>query len=146
METMVTLLVLSVITTAFLAVFGRALKDTGTVQGRRDYLSDMRVAMERMTKQIRQATEVDTALADYIGMDTPINGQTHHVHYRVVGTTLYREMDGGASVPVLENLTTPSVFTYTTVDGTIQQVAVRLVIDTGTRTLDLESEVEMRNL
>ncbi|MBI4259530.1 MAG: hypothetical protein HY658_03090 [Actinobacteria bacterium] len=142
----VTLLVMSIITAAFLSVFARTLRDSETVQGRRDYLNDMRIAMEQMTKHIRQATNVDTMQADYLGMDTLVNGVAKHIHYQVVDSTLYRQVDGGTQVPVLGDLATSSVFTYTTVDGTLQEVDILFTVDIGTRTLNLGSQVEMRNL
>lgn len=145
-EVGVTLLMMAVITAAFLTVFARVLTDTETVQARRDYLNDMRLAMEQMTKHIRQATAVDTMQVDYIGMDTLIDGTPTQVNYRVVGTDLVKEVDGGASVPILSNLATSSIFTYTTVDGTLQEVDILFTVDTGRSTLDLRSEVEMRNL
>jgi prepilin-type N-terminal cleavage/methylation domain-containing protein len=145
-EMLVTLMVMSIIAAAFLTVFSRVLTDSETVQARRDYLNEMRFAMETMTKQIRQATAIDTQQADYMGMDTLINGVEHHVHYRVIGTDLVRELDGGSAVTILSDLTTNAVFLYTTVDGTLQQVEITLTVDGGTRDVNLVSQVEMRNM
>lgn len=146
-EMVVTLLVMSIITAAFLAVFSRALTDSETVQFRRDYLNDMRIAMEQMTKQIRQATAVDTAQADYLGMDTLINGASHHIHYRVDGTTLVREIDGGSATPILQDLASTAVFTYTYSDGILEEIDILLTVDRGNGgTIDLSSQAETRNL
>jgi prepilin-type N-terminal cleavage/methylation domain-containing protein len=145
-EMVVTMLVMSIVTAAFLAVFSRALTDTGTVELRRDYLNDMRFAMETMTKQVRQATLLDTQLPDYLGMDTFVNGNEHHIHYQVVGTDLQKQVDGGSWFTILSDLTSSSVFTYTTVDGTVQQVQISLTVDGGSRDVQLVSQVEMRNL
>ena len=145
-EMLVTLMVMSIIAAAFLTVFSRVLTDSETVQGQRTYLNDMRFAMETMTKQIRQATAIDTQQSDYIGMDTLINGVSHHVNYRVIGTNLVRELDGGSPVTILPHVTSSAVFVYTSVDGTVQQVEITLTVEGATRDVNLVSQVEMRNL
>ncbi len=159
---MVTLVVMGLIAVSALTIMYRVFTDTGIIQNRRDVLGDGRVAIQQMTKQIRQATSIhnytpgvagDATKIDidtYFGA-TSITDPTTHVIWRTTGSaapyTLEVSMNGGTSYrPVVASLQSPNLFTYVEHDGVLDQVTVALSLGTKTSTVDLTADVELRNM
>lgn len=115
-------------------------------------LDDMRVTLNRMTRELRQASRVDevTSTDSRIEFDTYGGGTARHVVYAVTGTGLTRTLDGGNAVTVLRGLASPSVFLYVSappIPGA-QWVHINLQVRpkrSPETILVLDSEVNLRN-
>ena len=142
-----------------MVVMGASLSSLESVTGaqafqmnRSESLAAMRVALNRMTAELRQASSIDTALSgpSTLTFSTYVRGTKRTVTYRATGTVLTRAFDGGAAVPALQNLALTNVFTTvtaTTAAG-VQWVAINLQVraSKGAGTvLVLDSEVNLRN-
>ena len=116
---------------------------------RAEALDEMRGAMARVTKDLRQADGLDAgALADHFEADTYVQGVAAHVVYDVSGGILTRQVNGGSSEVLAEPLVTDAVFTYEPDAASAEVVAIRLEIRPRTSpdtTIELTSEVRMRN-
>jgi len=147
-ELLVTMAVMAIIVGAVITVWNAAQQGEGTTTSRSVDLNSMRIAMQRMSKDIRQASSVHTQTAASFDADTYIQGVKHRVAYTASGTTLTRRIDGAAAVPLISNLANTNVFTYTTDGNLLLQVTVLLTIDqtSGQGTLNLQSDVQTRNL
>jgi len=115
-------------------------------------LDDMRVALNRMTRELRQASSVDeaTSTPSQIVFDTYGASGPRHVVYTATGTTLTRRVNAGAAITVLTGLASTDVFTYVIappVPGA-QWVQVKLQVEpkrAPDTVLVLDSEVNLRN-
>ena len=158
-ELMVTLAVMGLMASAALGVMFRVFSTTGVIENRRDLLDDGRIAMNQMTKQIRQATSVNDYVAPgdptqidintFIGV-TSVTSPTTRVVWRTVGSAppylLQVSTDGGTSYrTMVSSLASPNIFTYTEHDGVLDQVNVSLSLGLKTTVVNLGSEVELRN-
>lgn len=119
---------------------------------RSEALASMRIALNRMTKELRQATEVDAASSSpsRIVFTTYVGGVTHAITYDASGTVLTRSIDGGTAVPLQDHLASTQLFT--TVAGSTPDdvrwvsIALRVNASKGAGTvLALDSEVNLRN-
>lgn len=115
-------------------------------------LDSMRLVLNGMTKELRQATAVDdtNSTASHISFTTYIKGITHTVTYDATGTTLQRRLDAGAWIPVQTGLATTSIFTYQSAPPVPGAQWVRIVLQVKPKrdpetTLVLDSEVNLRN-
>jgi len=94
--------VMSIVATAMMAVAMRSFTTTSTITNRRDVLADGRIAIDQMTKQLRQGESVDlTASNAYtLKFSGYIDGTQSTIEWRVTGTsapyTLEQSRDGGA--------------------------------------------------
>jgi len=147
-ELLVTMAVMSIIVGAVIVVWNAAQHGESTTTSRSVDLNNMRLAMQQMTKDIRQASNVHTQTASSFDADTYIEGAKHRVAYTASGTTLTRKVDGGTAITLLDNLASTDVFTYTTDGNLLLQVTVLLTVDqtSGEGTLNLQSDVQTRNL
>ena len=152
-ELMVTMLVLGIIAAAAFAVLFRAFDTTNIVTSRRDVLGDGQFALDQMTKHIRQAESIDTAVsdADTIEMETYVNGEAKTIVWRVIGSSAPYELqlstDGGTNYhTVLAYLASTDLLTYTSHDGVLDQVTIALALGTDTSTVEITSDVNMRNV
>jgi type II secretory pathway component PulJ len=115
-------------------------------------LDDMRLTLNQMTRELRQATAVDepASTSSRIEFDTYGGGAPRHVVYQVSGTNLTRTVNSGTAVTVLRRLATPQIFTYVSappVPGA-QWVRINLQVHpqrTPDTVLVLDSEVNLRN-
>jgi hypothetical protein len=115
-------------------------------------LDDMRLTLNRMTRELRQASAVNevTSTDSRIEFDSYGGGASRHVVYTVSGTNLTRSVNGGAAVRVLQRLVAPGIFTYVNappVPGA-QWVRINLQVHpkhTPETVLVLDSEVNLRN-
>ena len=119
---------------------------------RSESLTSMRLALNRMTKELRQATAINVSASDagVMSFTTYIGGVQRSVVYRASGTTLTRSLDGGTALPLVTHLASTTLFS--TVAGAnasdVQWVAITLRV-TASKGVDtvlvLESEVNLRN-
>ena len=119
---------------------------------RSESLTSMRITLNRMTKELRQATEVDTAASSSsaITFTTYVGGVTHTLTYRASGTVLTRAIDGGTAISVLNHIASTSLFTTvagsTAADIQWVRISLRVTATKGADTvLALDSEVNLRN-
>ena len=159
-ELVVTMAVMSVVATAMMAVAMRSFTTTATITNRRDVLADGRVAIDQMSKQLRQAESVDqtASSASTVRFDTYIDGTPATIVWRVTGTaapyTLEQSRDGGSNfAPLVSPLVCKTAtagcadpFTYVTHGGVVDQVTIDLTFETTTSTIDLVSDVQLRNV
>jgi|tagenome__1003787_1003787.scaffolds.fasta_scaffold20109483_2 prepilin-type N-terminal cleavage/methylation domain-containing protein len=164
-ELVVTMAVMSIVATAMMAVAMRSFTTTSTITNRRDVLVDGRVAIDQMTKQLRQATSIDLGASDEstLKFDTYVNGAPATIIWRVTGLgapyTLEQSRDGDIVPPHFAALVSPLVcktsldagctlhppFSWVLQAGVIDQVTIDLTFQTSTSTVDLISDVQLRN-
>jgi len=151
-ELAVTMMVMGIVATAVIAVAMRTFTTTATITNRRDVLADGRIALDRVSKQLRQGEWVDQtgSTASSITFSGYIDGEPQTIVWKVTGTsapyTLQESQLGGANlVPILSSLTNTNVFTYTSHAGVVDQVTVSLSLGTETSTILLSTDVELRN-
>lgn len=120
-------------------------------QSRSEAMDHLRIAMQRITKDVRQATDLRAwSGPDYIEIDTYIEGVEERVVYDATnGTQLFRRT-ADTDLLLLDNLSsttifayTPDVFTVSVVTITLQVRPERFVGDDDF--IDLTSEVRLRN-
>lgn len=124
---------------------------------RAETLEDQRTAMERVTKEIRQALAIDlTSTRTSLTMETLVGGVERDIVYDVVDGTLRRTQDGGSAVPLVRGLSSAEVFCYdppdcllsTPATATPELIQVRLSATPDTRgapAVPLQSDVHLRN-
>lgn len=147
------MLVMGIVATAVMSVALRTFTTTATVTNRRDVLADGRNALDRLSKQLRQAESVDGGgtSQSMITFSSYINGTPATIVWQVTGTsapyTLTESTTGGANpVPVVTSLSDNDVFEYSP-NGTVQAyVAIRLPLQTSTTTIEMNTDVQLRNL
>ena len=117
-------------------------------------LDEMRGVLNRMTKDLRQATSVDAtaSTATTVTYTTAINGTATQIVYAASGTgtsaKLTRKVGSGTAFTVLARLASTNVFTYVNPGTGIQWVEMSLQVTPArlpTTTLVLDSEVNLRN-
>jgi prepilin-type N-terminal cleavage/methylation domain-containing protein len=152
-ELLVTMLVMGVVATAVMSVALRTFTTTATVTNRRDVLADGRNALDRLSKQLRQAESIDQGgtSASMITFSSYINGTPATIVWQVTGTsapyTLTESTTGGANpVPVVTALGDSDVFTYTPSGSVLAQVTIRLPLETSTTTIEMTTDVQLRNV
>ncbi len=133
-----------------LSVFESVQRSATFIQERSQTLDEMRVAIDQMTKEIRQAEVVQpTSTTARLEMTSYILGVQKTIVYQASGTTLTRSVNGGASVVIQSHLSSTNVFTYTPDSGgVIQLVSLRLDVHPARRpdtNVILTSEVRIRN-
>ncbi len=145
-----TVALLGVVLGGLLTVFESVQRSATFVQERSETLDEMRIALDQMTKEIRQAQEVETtSTASRLEMTTYILGVQKTVVYEVTGTSLSKRVDGGGVVPIQTHVASTNLFSYT-VDsaGVIQLVSLDLQVHPQRRpdtTVVLTSEARLRN-
>src|SRR4051812_20288375 len=160
-ELVVTMAVMSIVATSMMAIALRSFTTTNTITNRRDVLSDGRIAIDQMTKQLRQGESGDLTAsnASTLKFSGCIDGTQTTIEWRVVGTaapyTLEQSRDGGAHFaplvsPILCKTSTDTgcsadAFTYVQHAGVVDQVTIDLTFETDTSTVDLISDVQLRN-
>lgn len=113
-------------------------------------LDDMRGVLNRMTKDLRQASTVNesASTASTITFSTAINGTSTQIVYTASGTTLTRKVGAGNAFTVLSHLASTSIFTYVSASSGVQWVEMSLQVTPArlpTTTLVLDSQVNLRN-
>ena len=140
---------LLVVVGSLLGIFEAVQRTAAFTQSRVESTDQMRLAMETVTKELRQASSITSdSDASTLTMATYINGNPVQVTYTVSGETLYREM-GSTFAPMLDDLADGNVFTYTPSAEGAQVVAVTFDVHPKQHpdtTLSLTSEVRLRNM
>src|SRR5258708_1111835 len=102
------MIVMTAILTAFSVVQTASVRESA----RSEESDSVRVAMERLTKEVRQAIDVRAgSTSSFLDIDTFVSGAETHVSYTASGTTLTRT-SGGFTTTMLERLASTSVFSY----------------------------------
>lgn len=150
-EMLVTMLVMGVVATSVMAVALRAFTDTGIITNRRDVFGDGRIALDRLSKQLRQGEAIDaTSSPTMVKFTGYIDGAPKTIVWRVIGSaapySLQESRNGGASyATLLSALSASNVFTYTQHGTVTDQVTIRLSLGTKTSTAVISSDVFLRN-
>jgi prepilin-type N-terminal cleavage/methylation domain-containing protein len=151
-ELMITAAIMSIVSTAVIAMAMRTVDTSATIVDRRDVLAEGRIALDRLGKQLRQAESVDTttSTATRIEVETYIDGTPTSVVWRVSGSTapfqLQESRNGGTTfTTVATSLSASNVFRYTTHAGLTDQVTVDISLATPTNGVHLTSDVYLRN-
>jgi Tfp pilus assembly protein PilW len=139
------LLVMASMMTVFTSIQRTTVKQEQRAHGR----DDVRVALERITKDLRQASAINTGSGGaLLDMQTYVNGTATRVVYTASGTNLTRTV-GSTSRVILGRLSSTSLFTYAPAAPAATLVGVTLGIhpyptDTST-VVSLSSDVRLRN-
>ena len=148
-EVLITVTLLAIVMGSMLGVFESVQRSEAFVENRSESLDSMRLAIDEMTKDIRQATSISAnSTASYIDMTTYVLGISKEVEYEASGETLTRTVNGGAAVPLQTRLTSTDMFTYTDSVSDVSLVGLTLSVNPLNRpdtTLVLTSEVRLRN-
>ena len=152
-----TLLELVVVTTLLMIVMVAILTSFEVVQkasvresSRSEEVDRVRLAMEQMTKEIRQAADVRAgSSASFLDLDTYLNGSAIHVSYTASGTSLKRTANG-VTLTLLDRLSTTSIFSYDPDVTNPSVVTVTLesspqYFKADTTLITLTSEIKIRN-
>ena len=144
--------ILLVVLGSILGVFQVVQRQSAYVKDRSETLDTMRIAVDRMTKEIRQARVVQpdgTAPASRFEMTTFLLGVEADIVYAVTGGSLTRSVNGGTADIVQKDLASTSLFTYTSdTSGVVQVVSFSLTVHpprSPDTILVLNSEVRLRN-
>lgn len=115
-------------------------------------LDSMRLTLNRMTRELRQASSVDdtTSTASHLEFDTYVQGTSQRVVYDASGTTLTRKVGPGNAVPVQTGLASTSLFTYVSAPPVPGAQWVQIYLQVRPKRspetiLVLDSEVNLRN-
>jgi len=146
-------------TSLLMLVVGSMLGNFMTIQraaarqvSRSELTDQLRLTMDRITKDVRQATSVHPASSSsYLEFDTFIDGSEHRVAYDgSSGTTVTRSVDGGTPITLLERLQTTAIFTYAPDVTDASVITVTLIakpdkFEEDGSDVTLTSEVRRRN-
>jgi uncharacterized protein involved in outer membrane biogenesis len=83
------MLVMGIVATAVMSVAMRTFTTTATITNRRDVFADGRIALDRLSKQLRQGESIDQASssASSITFSGYINGAPATIVWQVTGTS-----------------------------------------------------------
>jgi Tfp pilus assembly protein PilW len=150
-ELTVTMMLMLVVVGALLAVFESVQRTAAFTQARVESTDEMRLAIERLSKELRQASSItSTSAPSVLDMQTYVNGIQTHVVYAVSsdGRTLTRTA-GTTTTEILHELDTASIFTFTPTVTEAQVVSLTFAVRPVRRpdtVLRLTSEVRLRNM
>jgi type II secretory pathway component PulJ len=150
LELVVVTTLLMIVMTAILTSFEVVQKASVRESSRSEETDKVRLAMEQMTKEIRQATDVRVgSSATFLDVDTYLNGVATHVSYSASGTTLNRTANG-VTLPLLDRLSTTSLFTYdpSVTDPSVITITIQdspQYFKTDSTLITLTSEIQLRN-
>ena len=151
--TLVELLIVMVLLGIVMGVVANTLwtvqRSEAYTRGRTTALDEMRLALNRMTKDLRQAYDINTTpTASHLDVDTYVNGVETRVVYDVTDGVITRSVGSGTAQLVQDELTTDNIFTYTPDALSPNMVAVVFVVKPSNlpdTTLTLNAEIEFRN-
>ena len=139
-----------------------SLLDSGTKteranQVRHEALLDLREAMTRITKDVRQALSIDPASdRTRLDMRTIVAGVERRVVYRLTGATVTRAVDGGGAALLAEKVTSTQIFCFDPPDCVLTappedpsavRVDIALEPEVFSRgPINLATDVELRNI
>jgi len=153
------MLVMGIVASSVMMVALRTFTTTATVTNRRDVLADGRTALDRLSKQLRQGESIDSscpestdspAWASSISFSGYIDGDAAAIEWQAAGSsapyTLEESIEGATFVPIATSLADNDVFQCSTDAGLVDQVTVRLPLQTNTTTVEMKTDVELRNV
>jgi hypothetical protein len=144
-----TVALLAIVMGGLLSIFESVQRSAAFVQNRSEALDSMRVSIDEMTKEIRQASSVaSSSTASMIDMNTYVLGVAKHIVYQASGSSLSRSVNGGTAVVIQDRLTSTDIFAYTDSVFNVQLVEMTLRVHPVHRpetTLVLSSEARLRN-
>ena len=116
-------------------------------------LDNMRGVLNKMTKELRQATAVSdppVSTASSITFSTSINGVSTQIVYTATGGNLTKKVGTATAFTALKNLANTNIFGYVSADKVtgIQWVSIELSVKPARHpdtTLVLNSEINLRN-
>jgi prepilin-type N-terminal cleavage/methylation domain-containing protein len=139
-------IVIIVITDALVGVQ----KSESFSRGRSQALDDMRVAVNRMTKGLRQAYAVTpTPTASHIEFDTFRNGNPAHIIYDLTSGTLTQKIGSAPAATLIKGVTSTTLFTYSPTANVPQVVSIAMAVappNLPSTTVELDADVRLRNL
>jgi hypothetical protein len=148
-ELSITMGILLIVMGSLLSVFAAAQRTQSFATNRSETLDEMRLSMDQMSKDIRQATVIDgSSNASRLEMDTYVLGAVQHVVYEATGSALSRSIGSSTGIPMQTRLVTTSLFSYTPSVTGAQVVSVTLRVsprNAPNTVLDLTSEIRLRN-
>jgi predicted PurR-regulated permease PerM len=148
-ELTLTLSLLTIVLVSMLTIFMSVQRSTAFVQNRSQALDEMRLVIDQMTKEIRQATSVSaSSTSSMLDMQTYVLGVSKHIVYQASATGLTRTVNGGTTQLLAKDLASFNVFTYTDAVTSVQLVGMTLQVHPKFRpntTLVLASEARLRN-
>ena len=140
------MIVMVAILSAFSVVQTASVRETA----RSEESDNVRVAMERLSKEVRQAIDVrGGSSTSYLDIDTYVNGNETRIYYTAAAGKLTRTVDGETTT-MLERLNSIDVFSY---DPDVSDPSViTITLDTkpefyktDSTIIELTSEVKLRN-
>ena len=151
----------AIIVGATLSVLENVMSSASFSQQRGEAMDQVRLALDSMTKEIRQTTMVRPSTASNLDIDTYVGGVPTKVVYSVSGSIppyiLYRTQGSGSS-QVVARLKTPNVFNYyyagsqtpaTTAPGTAPLTQIMITFPLGlthpATDIVLSSAIQLRN-
>jgi len=149
-ELVVTMALMSLVVTSMVTFFSVIQRTTVRQEKRSQAIDEVRVVMDRMTKEVRQSEVIRSGSgASRLDMDTYVNGVATRIIYAVSGTSLTRTV-GATTLTVLTRLTSTTLFTYvpnvTTPTLISLSFQVRpLQFKTDPTIISLSSDVRLRN-
>jgi Tfp pilus assembly protein PilW len=150
LEVVVTVSLLLVVCVPLFAALTSTQRSEEFVRGRAAALDDLRVTMDRLTRDVRQgSTVVGTPTANLLALNTYVRGVPHVVTYTASGTTLTRAVDGATPVVVERGIASTAVFQYAPDDVSPEVVTITLAVKPANlpdTVVTLDSEVQLRNL
>jgi type II secretory pathway pseudopilin PulG len=148
-ELVLTVTLLMFVMGSLLTIFESVQRSAAFTENRSETLDSMRLSLDQMTKEIRQATAVSpNSTSSRLEMDTYILGVTKQVVYEASGTELTRSVNDGTPVVLQDHVTSTDVFTYTDSVFSVQVVGLTLSVHptlAPDTTLVLTSEASLRN-
>jgi type II secretory pathway pseudopilin PulG len=135
---------------SILSVFSVIQRASVRESARSQESDQVRLAMERLSKEIRQADTVRAGSgASYLDIDSYVNGAATHIVYSASGSLLTRTANGSTTT-VLERLSATSIFAY---DPDVTNPSVITITlgakpefyNTDPTVVTLSSEVQLRN-
>jgi prepilin-type N-terminal cleavage/methylation domain-containing protein len=148
-EVVITVTLLAIVLGALLTVFESVQRSAAFVQNRSEALDSMRIVVDEMTKEIRQATSVSpSSTASMLDMNTYVLGVTKHIVYEASGSQLTRRVNGGTAVVIQTRMTSTDLFIYTDSVFNVELVGITLSVNPLNRpdtVLVLTSEARLRN-
>ena len=150
MEVIVTSSLLMLAVTAMLTLFNGIQQTAARQQSRSETSDQVRLAMERMTKEIRQATNIRAgSTGTSLDMDAYVGGEEKHVTWTLADGELTRTIDG-STITMVERVQVSGIFTYTPDATDPSVISITLVAKPETFQKDvseitLTSEIKLRN-
>ncbi len=150
LELVVVTTLLMIVITAILTGFEVVQKASVRESSRSEETDTVRLAMEQMTKEVRQASDVRPgSSASFLDIDTYQNGVAMHVSYTASGTTLTRTANG-VTLTLLQRLTTTSLFSFdpSVTDPSVVTITLQTnpqYFHTDSTVITLTSEIKLRN-